>query len=179
MKPLSENDIEADLSYCYLRAVAAKAGMSCSEASRHLDNAGIDATITAWGSFPPSYKTEVDFKVQLKATVKAPGESSNHWSYFLAGVQRYDDLRSQTSTPRILVVLFLDGKPEEWLKLTPDQMTLKKCAYWCSLRGAPESDNKSGQTIYLPKVNLVTPESLTEFVRQVANSSVPDYVIPS
>lgn len=152
--------------------------MSCSEANRTADNSGIDATITAWGHFPPSYKIEVDFKVQLKATVKSPADGGQHLSYFLTDLGRYDDLRSATCTPRILTVLFLDAAPEEWLKLTSEQMTMKKSAYWCSLRGAPESTNKSGQTIYLPKSNLLTPSSLLTLVGQIANDAIPDYVLP-
>lgn len=43
MKPLYTNDIEAELSYAYLHAVASKAAVCCKAGNRHDDNAGIDA----------------------------------------------------------------------------------------------------------------------------------------
>lgn len=68
MRALSPPNIESELSYAYLHAVASKAGMACSGGNRHEDNNGIDATLTAWGPFNNGgYLTEVDIKVQLKA----------------------------------------------------------------------------------------------------------------
>jgi hypothetical protein len=43
MKPLSSQNIEAELSYAYIHAIAAQCGMACAIGSRHEDNAGIDA----------------------------------------------------------------------------------------------------------------------------------------
>jgi len=68
MRPFSQNDIEAELSYAYLHAVAAHAGVACRPGDRHEDGRGIDAQLTAWGNWPDSYRTEVNLKVQLKAT---------------------------------------------------------------------------------------------------------------
>ena len=73
MQALSTPNIESELSYAYLHAVASKAGMACSQGSRHEDNNGIDASLTAWGPFADGgYLTEVNIKVQLKATVYLP-----------------------------------------------------------------------------------------------------------
>lgn len=47
MNPLSNNDIENELSYAYLHAVAARSGIGCSLATRHEDNRGIDARLNA------------------------------------------------------------------------------------------------------------------------------------
>ena len=100
MKPLSPNDIEAELSYAYLHAVAAKAGVGCKVGSRHDDNSGIDAELTGWGPFPGGgYLEEVDLKIQLKATIKSPGTGGEHCSYSLQGIQRYDDLRNEDRSP--------------------------------------------------------------------------------
>ena len=42
---LSQFNIESELSYAYLHAVASRAGFSCTHADRHLDSAGVDAQI--------------------------------------------------------------------------------------------------------------------------------------
>ncbi len=46
---LTDRNIEAELSYAFLHAVACKAGFSCEYRNRHLDSAGADATITEDG----------------------------------------------------------------------------------------------------------------------------------
>jgi len=45
--------------------------MSCGDANRHEDNNGIEAKLTAWLPFVNAQTlTEVDLKVQLKATIR-------------------------------------------------------------------------------------------------------------
>jgi len=177
MKPLSPENIESELSYAYLHAVASHAGAGCVVAGRHDDNAGVDATITAWGPFPNGgYRTEVDLKIQLKATVKTPTEVGDHYSYSLAGIGRYDDLRSEAlSTPRILVVLFLPAESEKWITHTHDALSLHRCAYWVSLRGAKESDNKTAQTVYLPKSQRFDVNGIKSLFESISRNEVPKY----
>ncbi|WP_422071176.1 DUF4365 domain-containing protein [Tranquillimonas rosea] len=153
MNALTSQNIESELSYAYLHAVTSHAGASCTYSNRHEDNAGIDANITAWAPFPDGgYRTEVDLKVQLKATVAEPKGPSDYISYSLKGIKQYNDLRSETfSTPRLLVVLFLPESEAEWLIHTEEDLRLQRCAYWVSLRGAEESENATSQTVYIPR----------------------------
>jgi hypothetical protein len=177
VSPLSDNDIEAELSYAYIHAVASKAGVGCKIGSRHDDNAGIDAELTGWGPFPNGgYREEIDIKVQLKATVKPPLEyMGKYWSYSLSGISRYDDLRSDAlSTPRILVVLFLPADAD-WLTLDDEGLILRKCAYWVSLRGAKPSTNRTAQTVYLPKDQRFDPNGLIALMAQLSRNEIPQY----
>lgn len=177
MRPLSPENIESELSYAYIHAVAAHAGVACKVAGRHDDNAGVDAELTAWGPFPSGgYRQEVDVKVQLKATVRVPAVVGDSLSYSLAGIARYNDLRVETvSTPRILVVLFLPTEQGEWLAHTDDALSLRKCAYWVSLRGAPPSENQTAQTIYLPRSQRFDPSGLKTLVDQISQQNIPAY----
>jgi hypothetical protein len=179
MNPLSQIDIESELSYAYLHAVACKAGFACEVKGRHHDNRGVDAEITGWGLNTCTPRTEASIKVQLKATIAQQAETESHLSYFLAEVKRYDDLRAEDlQTPRILVVLFLPKEAADWLAVTSEKLLMKKSAYWVSLVGAAASSNKSGQTIYLPKTQLFTPESLTDLLTRVARKETLTYVRP-
>ena len=177
MKPLTGNNIEAELSYAYLHAVAAHAAVGCEVGSRHDDNAGVDARLTGWGPFPGGgYLNEVDIKVQLKATTKVPTRLGNALAYNLAGLSRYDDLRSEAiAVPRILVVLFLPTEPAQWLAHTDECLTLRKCAYWASLRGAPESVNKTAQTVYVPLAQRFDPEGLKALMSRISRRDTPTY----
>ena len=47
---LSVQNIESELSYAYLHAVAAQAGVSCTQGSRHEYNHGIDARLLGLAS---------------------------------------------------------------------------------------------------------------------------------
>ena len=181
MNPLSSENIESELSYAYLHAVASHAGMSCVSATRHEDNNGIDATLTAWGPFKGGgYLTEVSMKIQLKATVTEPYDDGENLSYFLNGVNRYNDLRSETlSTARLLVVLFLPSDVSQWLEHSDEQLSLRKCAYWVSLRGAPETNNESGATVKIPKKQVFNAETLTGLAVQLSNpKTIPTYCAP-
>jgi len=151
--------------------------MACSAGSRHEDNNGIDATLTAWGPFiGGGYLTEVDIKVQLKATIAALADNGTNLSYFLSGVNRYNDLRTATvDVARILVVLFLPADAQEWLNHSAGELALRKCAYWQSLREAPVTTNGSGTTVYLPKAQMFTPQSLTDLAVRLSRRDFPLY----
>ncbi len=176
MRSLSPPNIESELSYAYLHAVASKAGMSCRDSNRHEDNNGIDAQLTAWLPYVnASTLTEVDLKIQLKATIAEPEVAGDDYLYRLAGVNRYNDLRSETIvSARILVVLFLPQNAADWLNHTADQLVLRRCAYWQSLRGAP--DIASGSIVVrLPKAQIFSPESLSQLAIRLSRRDFPRY----
>ena len=151
--------------------------MACSAVSRHEDNNGVDARLTAWAPFNNGgYLTEVDMKVQLKATVAVPANDGANLSYFLNGVSRYNDLRAATvDAARLLVVLFLPANAQEWLNQSEDELALRKGAYWQSLRGAPAITNGTGATVYMPKAQMFTPQSLTELAARLSRRDFPVY----
>lgn len=172
-------DIESELSYAYLHAVAAKAGMSCKQGDRHDDGAGVDAEINFRGMTSHQYKRHVQLNIQLKATVKGVGLDPNYFSYFMQGIKRYEKLRTDDSDIyKILVVLFLPNDANSWLSCSPDELILKKAAYWVCLYGATASTNPTGQTIYLPNTNLLTPDSLKNLVELAVNKNISQYIQP-
>lgn len=180
MRPLIGNDIESELSYAYLHAVASKIGAAAKVGNRHEDNNGVDALLTAWGPFlNGGYIQEVDVKIQLKATISVPVDSGTHLSYFLNGVNRYNDLRSDAlAVHRILIVMFLPADRDIWLTISEDELVLKKCAYWVSLRGAAASANGTGETIYIPKTQIFNPESLLDICARLSRKEVLNYQLP-
>lgn len=181
MRPLTTNDIESEISYAYLHAVASHIGAGCHSANRASDGNGIDAIITGWGPFENGgYLQEVDIKVQLKATIGAPVANNGYISYFLKGINRYNDLRTAAlATPRILVVMFLPPQIEHWLNITEEELMLKKCAYWVSLRGASESENDKGQTIYIPQHQIFNGTSLKEIFAKRSRNENLIYQLPA
>ncbi|MGO7413842.1 DUF4365 domain-containing protein [Rhizobium ruizarguesonis] len=177
MQPLTSQNIESELSYAYLHAVASAAGMACESCGRHEDNAGADARIVAWAPFQNGgYKTEVELKIQLKATIRPPSMVGESFAYAFKGIRRYDDLRAESLTiPRILVVLFLPPESTDWLHHSEDALLLRKCAYWVSLRGARPSANDTTQTIYIPKAQRFDVDGLAKLMADLSRDVIPSY----
>jgi hypothetical protein len=173
---LTDQNIEAELSYAYLHAVASRAGLICEWGGRHTDAAGIDATLRVHGRLAvDSVLTGFTVDVQLKATSSAPKESHGRYSHFLE-IKNYNDLRSTTVTaPQLLIVLFLPADPAEWLTHSDERLVSCRCAYWQSLRGAVESTNKTGQTVHIPKSHVVSEQGLRTLMTRFSRREVINY----
>lgn len=181
MSGLSLLDVESELSYAYLHAVAARAGMSCTASGRHEDNRGVDAMVRAWGPFPNGGTiTDLMLDIQLKATWQQPTESDTHISYNLQGIHRYEQLRKPTVTPhRFLVVLFLPEQDTDWLAHSVDQLVLRRCAYWVSLRNAPATTNSTAIMVHLPKEQHFGPDALRNLAARLSHTNAfIDYQAP-
>jgi len=177
MSLLPPIETESELSYAYLHAVAAQAGMSCEVSGRHADKMGIDAIIRASEQFADdSLLTDLALDVQLKATTGKQTLKDGKISYFLDGAERYNKLRTETVTPhRILVVLFLPSNRAEWLKWSKDELAILKCAWWVSLRGAAATDNESGQTVHLPKDQFFNTDGLRGIMSRLSREEELNY----
>jgi hypothetical protein len=175
---LTDQNIQAELSYAYLHAVASRAGFSCEYRNRHLDGAGVDATITEDGRklADDSILTSFAVDIQLKATYRDLPQPDSRISYSLT-IPHYDKLRlEEVASPRLLVLLRLPQDSEEWLRITGDALVAKRCAHWASLRGAPASENDKNQTVYVPRENLLTPRGLSDIMARFSRLEVIRYV---
>lgn len=174
---LTQQNIEAELSYAYLHAVAAHAGFSCEIRNRHLDGAGVDATIVEDGRklADDSKLKYVILDVQLKATYQNLAESEGRFSYSLE-MAHYDKLRkTEIAAPRILVVLRLPENPEEWLQVTEEHLIAKRCAHWVSLYGAPTVTNQDSKAVYVPLKNVISPGGLNSIMTRYSRQEMIPY----
>jgi hypothetical protein len=174
--PLDENDIKSELSYAYLHAVASRAGCECQVSHRHSDNRGIDVRLMVTEDFgPPATLSLFDVYVQLKATTRQLKPAKQKIPFDLE-VAQYNKLRMTTAgNPWLLILLLLPASEEEWLKCTPQALTLKRCTYWVSLDGAPATANKDTQRIYIPTKNRFTVTSLRALLSIFAREEVVAY----
>lgn len=174
---LTQANIEAELSYAYLHAVASRAGFACEWRNLHLDGAGVDATVTEDGRMlaADSRLTYIPVDVQLKATYTDLPEANGKMSYPLE-IHQYDRLRSVTvGSPRLLVVLRLPRDPAEWLRVNAESLLAKRCAYWVSLRSAPAVVDQDSRTVYIPSENILTPGQLTQVMTRFSRQEVIAY----
>jgi hypothetical protein len=162
-KLLSQNDREEALSRAYVTAVAAGAGYVTAEPK--LDRDGVDIEIHAGGMSRPQ------LNVQLKATINLGEAHSGTYRYALRR-RNYDLLREETMVPRILVVLALPTVEADWLSITPDQLILRRCAFWASLAGCPETQNNESVTVSIPDKNLFNVDGLKALMERARRGAI-------
>jgi hypothetical protein len=162
---MTENEQKQQLSFAYVQAVAARAGFACDRPS--VDDDSVDLRIAASGSVHGMaiFRSPM-IELQMKAT-SAKEPKSEHLSFALP-IKNYDDLRQETMVPRLLVVLLLPERIEEWLDQSEDQMITRRCAYWTSLLGQPESRNSTRVTVSLPRKNQFTVPGLEALMQRAA-----------
>jgi hypothetical protein len=154
---LTENDVKEELSYAYVHAIASRAELACEVVRRDRDS--IDLYIRARGRLhPESTLMSPQLGVQLKASVIDPLPEGAF--DFRLTRKNYDDLRQRSMVPRILVVFAMPNDPARWLAMSEDELVLRRCAYWCSLLGLPDSPNEKYQEVRLDRTNVFTGEAL-------------------
>jgi Domain of unknown function (DUF4365) len=161
---LTSNDREEELSRAYVQAVAAGAGYVTADFS--LDRDGTDIQVRAGGSMRPS------LDIQLKATINLGKPTNGEFRYPLKR-RNYDLLREPTMIPRILVLLELPDKETCWLTVTPQKLILRRCAYWTSLTGFPETQNKDTVTISIQDTQRFDIECLKTLMEKARSGAIP------
>lgn len=155
---LSNEDREEALSRAYVSSVASFAGYTVSE--ENYDRDGIDMRIHAGGLMSPA------IGLQLKATTRLGELGSDGSHRYDVPVDNYRRLIRPSQVPRYLVVLSLPASSDEWLTVSADELVIRRCAYWVSLLGRQESENRHTVRIRLPSVNRFDPDALRGLLEQ-------------
>ena len=109
--------------------------------------------------------------VQLKATINPKENDEGEIKYPLRR-RNYDLLREETMVPRILVILSLPNDEKDWINITPDELAIRRCAYWASLSGFPESQNTDSVTITIKKENVFDVSALQSLMEKARGGSI-------
>ena len=151
-KMLTSADQKERLSLVYVKALAARVGFTTSEPD--LDRDSVDVSIHGGGPYRPS------LDLQLKATTKLGPELNGYHSFSSLSIKNYNDLRVETQAPRLLVVLDLPQDESRWMTVTPEELILRRRAYWLSRQGKGAVSNRQTVTVHIPVGNLLNVESL-------------------
>jgi hypothetical protein len=148
--------------------VASAAG--CSTTKYNSDAVGIDWTLQSEnGDYPRKYPK---LDVQLKCTSTAR-PNGHVWGYNLE-VKNYKKLQGVAyDNARILVVVYVPSDVESWLQQSDEELIVRHCGYWISLRGAPETSNSRTQAIEIPRANQFTVEALQSMMDTIGNGGFP------
>ncbi len=82
-------------------------------------------------------------------------------------MKNYGDLRIETQTPRLLVVLELPRKEERCLTVTAEKLVLRRCAYWRSLqRDHHDVTDQQTVTVHISAQNIFNVGALRHLMGQ-------------
>ncbi len=145
------------LSLTYVRAVAARAGYQVIRPEPDIDS--VDGILLSNAGQRP----RIDF--QAKATSQDVLRADA--LHYPLPVKNYNDLRAETISPRILVVLLMPSEDDQWISQSEEELCIRYCAYWYSLEGQPSTTNTNSITVQIPSGNVFTVDQLTGLMAKV------------
>jgi hypothetical protein len=159
---------QEQFSRAYVHAVATVAGFSVHKPEIDVDS--IDMALSASGLSGQYASPRLD--AQLKCTHQDVVRDSTI-SYPLK-TKNYDDLRAENVlVPRMLIVVVVPGDVREWMSHSEDQLVMRRCGWWFSLRGFPASDNEKTVTVSIPRSQVLSPEQLITIMSRIASGGFP------
>jgi Domain of unknown function (DUF4365) len=103
-------------------------------------------------------------------SIESHSTATGHHLVFSLKRKNYDDLRiEEFIVPRLLVVVLVPKKDEEWLQHNEAETIIRHCAYWACLRGMEDKKNRAKICIRFPRTNLFTVDALRELMRRVGH----------
>lgn len=164
------NTQKEEFSYAYIHAVVSAAGYAFQRATRAVDMGGLDCSIIGTSAEESLYDTQLD--IQVKSTSREA--LSDEFVRYPLNLKNYNELRKEkTIAPRILVVVLIPSSPEEWLHQSEEQLCLRRCGYWLSLRGEPRTPNRDRVTVYLPRQQLFSVNAVKMIMQRIETGANP------
>lgn len=154
--------IEEMLSFSYVSAVIAQAGATWDSPKRDF---GIDVSVRRIEKYDDMIiDSGVLLDCQLKATIDW-SETPDEIIYDL-DAKAYNKLVIQSSRmcyKCILIVFCLPTNKGEWLRLTEDELKLRRCCYYTFITGE-RTDHTRSVRIKIPKENILSPEAIKSLI---------------
>jgi hypothetical protein len=161
---LTRNHRQEALCRAYVLAIAARCGMSASVSN---PDYGIDLTLNDI-AVSGDHRAESGYKIDIQAKSATHASLSRDHVRYDLDVRSYETLRQpNVGCPRILVVLVLPEKEKDWSVQTEDQLIVRRCAYWLSLRGWPGTANRRSIRLAIPRANVFSIEALQRLVARI------------
>jgi hypothetical protein len=161
------NQRKEQFSHAYVKAVAAVAGFAWYQPS--VDDDSIDLGLAQRGGAGTvrSPRLEMQLKCHAMATPAEPDFA------FWLKLKNYDDLREPTEVKRILVVVLVPDDLADYLAESENELAMRRCGYWYSLRGMAGTANQTGETVRIPRAQAFTVEALRGIMRRIGQGALP------
>ncbi len=166
---LTRNHRQEALCRAYVQAVAELAGVATSVP---VPDYGVDLSlreIVQRGQRHLDGRLQLD--LQLRSTTRAHLTEA-HVGHDL-DVPTHDFLRELSSVCCLLVVLVLPDEEAQWLSQSIEELVLRRCAYWCSLRGADPARTVSSVRISIPRSQVFSVQAVQEMLNRLRQGGEP------
>jgi hypothetical protein len=157
------------LSLAYVKAVAATVGLGLY--TPYPDDDSVDIGLAASGIKGTIRSPRLELQAKATARDLLYDDGLIH---FPLTIKNYDDLRPvNLMVPRILVVMLVPEDINQWLEISDEQLLIRHCAYWCSLRELPETSNPNNITVYVPILQRFDVAGLSAIMERISNDQLP------
>lgn len=168
--PTPIQSIEESISVSCVSAIVSRAGASFDIVKQDY---GVDLTVRRIDSIGGKRMDMGGvFDCQLKATINW-GKDDN-FVVFDLDTETYNKLlyRKDNSTiPCFLVVMCLPKDKKDWVCVSEESLTIKKCCYYFSVEGTP-TKNKSTIRVKIPREQLLTPSTIKDLITKVSQGKL-------
>ena len=108
---------------------------------------------------------------QIDAQLKCTGRADFREEAFTFDlpVKNYNDLRLVATVQRLLIVVVVPHRVEDWVITTPDVAVMQHAAYWRNLVGEPATENQHTVRIRMSRAQQFTPMALREMMTTIAS----------
>ncbi|MEN8134005.1 MAG: DUF4365 domain-containing protein [Thermodesulfobacteriota bacterium] len=162
--------IEESMSVSLVSAIVSRAGATYDIVNHDY---GVDLTVRRVDSIDGKRMDMGGiFDCQLKATINL-GVDENHVIYDL-DADVYNKLlyrRNNSTIPCFLVVMCLPKDIKEWICVSEESLTIKKCCYYFSVSGEP-TKNTSTVRVKIPREQLLTPSTIKNLITKVSSGDL-------
>lgn len=168
---MTDSVIMEELSKSYLETIANRAGYFNSTSRDY----GTDLTIRKANLCPQRKRYLTSGKaidIQIKAVsekyVRHYNDNTKTFLKYDLEVKNYNDLIVRAAEngviiPLILAVFIMPENKNEWVEIMPEQLILKKCAFWYKIpQNRTISNNESTVTLEIPKINKISMDFYSE-----------------
>jgi hypothetical protein len=162
------NDQKEQFSFAYARAVAAVAKIAVEETT--VDDDSVDLTFKqkAAGGVVRSPRVEAQVKCTECANI-----NPDHVAFPLV-LKNYDELRTtDLLVPRILIVVLVPDDLTAWIGHSENELAMRRCGYWLSLRGRSATTSTDNVTVHLPRTNQFNVSGLQGIMQRIGNGGMP------
>lgn len=160
-----ETKRKEELSLSYLNAICAYTGIAM-ERQFH-DEDSVDVLIKKIIDRVDGTRYNAQLSIQLKCTSQTLVEDDESISYSLK-VKNYNDIRRPSVVQHLLFVLILPNKECDWVAHSIDELIIRRCMYWVSLKGMGDTQNTETVTVKLPKTQCVSSLALIDLLQRIA-----------
>lgn len=162
---MTEAHIKEKISLSYVTALAAHAGMSVATSSLDYGFDGTFRDITYDEREKRYGESGYSIDFQLKSTVNV--SLNNGFVEYNLEVKNYNQLiKTNVGSPRILIVYSMPSDSLSWITVSRNETVFRKCAWWCSLKGFPEINNKKTVKIKIPEMQQLSSDTLRELMNK-------------